>query len=221
MVLKRLALPFLMVAVALAGCSAPGPLTPEDDTVIMPLAVGNTWVGRTTTFDSDGRQIDVQYDTLRIVAEITVNNEQWFLTNRDVAYSNRNGGCWMSVSGAGVDPWMVAKYPATTLDTFNVSVMELIDQNSGAIDSLVMQSVVSSTSLRSVVPGGDFYCYQYKVDLKSPDGLPLPAADFPNRDDYSGFAPGIGPVVEEHYGAAPGVGTYLWKRWELVHMSLR
>ena len=150
-----------------------------------------------------------------------MNGSQWFITSQETAYSNRPGGCWMSVGEVGVEPRLVAKYPAESRDTFNLSMIERIDPQSGAIDSLIMNSVVASTTLRCLVPGGDFSCYQYKVALKDREGMPLPAADFPNRDDYQGFAPGVGPVVREHYGAVPGLGTYRWKRWELVRATIR
>lgn len=220
MVPVRLLLSLLFLSCLLtAGCSEPNPVQAGDGTCIMPLAIGNTWVGRSTTYDSDGNTIKIVYDTLRIVDKVTVGGEEWWITDQDIAYTNRRDGCWMSVGSPGLNPWLAAKYPAATRDTFNVEVVERVNQYGSLIDSLVMNSVVSSTSLRCLVPGGDFLCYQYQIALKDQNGLPLSTSEFPNRDDYNGYAPGIGPVVEEHYTAEQG-STYLWKRWELVSVRL-
>ncbi len=47
--------------------------------VIMPLAIGNTWIGRLTKIDSVGNTLSVIYDTLKIIKDTLINGETWYV----------------------------------------------------------------------------------------------------------------------------------------------
>ncbi|MFI5201636.1 MAG: hypothetical protein ACHQNE_04570 [Candidatus Kapaibacterium sp.] len=73
-------LPFIILSVMGLNCApANGPLPTQS--VIMPLAVGNEWIGKVIQYDVHGNPDSTWLDTLRVLNSQVVNGETWYYLN--------------------------------------------------------------------------------------------------------------------------------------------
>jgi hypothetical protein len=188
----------LLTAILIAGCfDSP---TSSTSSVIMPLKVGNQWIGRVTS-DSSGTSI-VSYDTLTIVQEVVINNETWYKANTGDFYINRANGLLSTPNPnqSGDCACNVIQYPASRGDTILApEVLVLVPGNPEPVTQKVGREVLATDSTITV-PAGSFSCYHYMMKLYSPTNARLV---FPNEHFY---VPDLGPVLIVSGG----------RRWELV-----
>jgi hypothetical protein len=194
----------------LPGCSPVAPddsnITPYDSSgVMMPLAAGNMWMGKKTTYDSGGNVVAITFDTLEIVGQTTDAGETRFRTSGDDLYVNRADGLW---GGIGNRLAMVAKYPAKKGDHFNeMSVMVLLPDEPGPVEQKTAIQVMN-TDTTITVPAGTFRCHHYRPVLLAPASVA-----FVSRQDYF-YARNVGAVLIVNSGSAGS-------RWELVRAELK
>jgi hypothetical protein len=193
----------LLAAILIAGCfDSPTSSTPS---VIMPLKVGNQWIGR-VTFDSAGTAI-VRYDTLTIVQEVSINNEKWYKASTGDFYINRAEGLLSTPTPnlSGDCPCAVIQYPASRGDTLLLpEVQVLVSGNPDPVTQIVGREVLATDSTINV-PAGSFSCYHYMMKLYSPANARFV---FPDERFY---VPDLGPVLIVSGG----------RRWELVKATVK
>jgi hypothetical protein len=224
---RRTTLSYIIVGtlLLLAGCASSS--TGPDDynsLPIMPLKVGNTWIGRTQEFDSAGIVTSTTFDTLRIISEQQIQGETWFRTNTGFLLTNRTDGAWFQEDRPpyGVE-WQMAKHPAAVGDIFEVDTALIIHsgtpQGPDSID--VVSYHVLATGIEITVPAGTFSSTRYKQRDNRLDGTPI---EYFVGEDYAS-APGVGEVQENLYATKksatnPSGKTYLSDRWELMEAIL-
>ena len=202
----------LILLVTIGGC---GILDPDDSSnkpssgVIMPLKVGNTWIGRTTMTDRDGAVTSVTYDTLRIVKEKRIDGYIWYEANTGDLYRNDADGLHVATGGGMECTCPVVKYPAARLDTFNTVFVPLLfpDYPEAILTSNFTQ--VASRDTAITVPPGTFTCYHYRRRVESTD--PSKPVDAVVIREHEFYAPNIGPVKREGHDGS---------RWEVVKYEL-
>ncbi len=195
MKLYRFPLLLLLVMAGLNCAPANGPIPSEP--VIMPLAVGNEWIGRINRYDSHAKLDSTWLDTLRVLRSEVADGETWYYANTPVIYGPDTLYAWFTNRPDGLytrdiedypedhgKVYRCAKYPARPGDicaTFDSTFDTL---GNGLYDGVS----VDTTNLRFNAPAGIFNCDVYR-------------GFYYNRDEdeiMSGYAPG-------KY-LAPGVG---------------
>jgi hypothetical protein len=174
--------PFYLFLLLFLGCeSGGGPVTP---TVIMPLAVGNRWIGQITETDSAGNVVSVSLDTQTVYRTEIVNGETWYYRNLmplvlmprngkpdslsfdtvDYIFTNRTDGLYQAYSSQftlrPIAPWLIAKYPASVGDTMRI---DTLDMDTPPQTRVI--NIVAGTQTKVTVPAGMFTCYKYQEIL--------------------------------------------------------
>jgi hypothetical protein len=183
---------FVLLSLTTLACNRDdNPVTPGSPVQLMPLQVGNQWSFRITFFDTLGNVVTTRHDTMRVLRDTTLNNENWFVTTSGI-YSNRSGGLW----SWRMNPVLAFKYPGTTLDTVR------------AYGTTV--SIVSTNEL-ATVPYGSLSCYHYKATWDSSNGF--------HTNHF--LSPGIGFVRLEVGSTFGAGGWYIYSVQELTGFVLR
>ena len=196
----RIAKVSIAIMLLLAGCGDEF-VGPSATGVIMPLKVGNQWIGRWTRAGSVASRID----TLTIVSEVQRGNERWYKGSDGDLYINRPGGLWQYSEKGGyyTGEAMLAKYPAALNDTFGIrSATER-----GLSGPFVMTEGVTLLAKDTAigVSAGTYSCNLYAPIAIDASG----AYDIPTKRNY--YAPNIGPIRKVAYDSI----------WELVSVTLR
>jgi hypothetical protein len=164
---------------------------PKD--VLMPLAVGNSWTFRITTYDSTGHISWMDTSVSYIRGDTFVSGLRWFMEGYNgpmvglPAYRNDEAGLHYIVFGSRT---LTYKYPAHAGDTSSPYIVE-------SIDSLVH------------TPLGDLHCYVYQFDWYGATAHII-------------FAPGIGMVREEVLGLPwESDSAYLVQTHDLISASIK
>jgi hypothetical protein len=205
----------------LAGCSSSSTGPDNNDSLpIMPLKVGNMWIGRTQTFDSAGIVKSTTFDTLRIVSEEQIDGETWFRDYNSFLMTNRVDGLWLRENSFPDGfVWYRAKHPAAVGDIFNVDTIPII--NTGAPRGPDTVTVVSyhvvATALEIAVPAGSYRSTKYQLMYNRLDGTRI---EYFTGNDYA-FAPGVGFVQQEDYAMTKSGKTFVSSRWELMEVTLK
>jgi hypothetical protein len=197
---------FILLLIGLLFAACKQSPTSSDPGVIMPLKIGNQWIGL-RSFDSSGTRV-VRYDTISIDHEVYVNNEWWYQTNKGDLYKNRADGLWWMPSGPDMYGSGLARYPANPGDAMRMPGSVLIPESSMAISGGVAHEVVSTNAIVTVA-GGTFYCYDYTLKAYYPPDarVAVPEERF--------YMPNIGPVLIT-YELLNGDTV----RWELLKYTL-
>ena len=184
-----------------AGCGDDDATGPNYRGVILPLAIGNKWVG-TQIHISPSNDTTFHTKTRELIQRIRMNDELWYFTRQildddttdlGTLYANRPDGLWaFSVTDSFTgEAFLMFKYPAREGDGYFL----------GSDEYAPYVTVISIDSLVTV-PGGTFRCYCYVV-------LPPPnSADLPVIVLY--LAPNKGFIKEEIVGGFAPV-KYIWE----------
>jgi hypothetical protein len=194
---------FLLLAALLIGGCVDQP-TSSTSSVIMPLKVGNQWIGRVSA-DSAGAAF-IGYDTITIVQEVIINNERWYKANTGDFYINRADGLLSTPTPnlSGDCPCAIIQYPASRGDTLLLpEVQVLVPDSTDPVTQKIGREVLATDSTISV-PAGSFSCYHYMMKLYSPSN-----AKFVYPDERF-YMPDLGPVLIVSGG----------RRWELVKATV-
>ncbi len=179
--------------------------------VIMPLKVGNQWIGRWTEYDDAGAVIATTYDTLTIESQVRRDEEIWYLGSNGKLYINHPNGLYKDSSESNVCGcyMMLAKYPSAVGDTFNTQRGEVLLPVGNTplvrIDADILLAKDSSVT----TPAGTYSCYVYGQKLFAPLNSSLLGWE------WKYYAPSVGLVKKEivSYGRVE-------KSWELVKLRL-
>src|ERR1035437_2393770 len=121
---RSLLLIFVIPVVLATGCnSGTGP--PAMSSQIMPLAVGNEWIGQVTHYNAQGVSDSIWLDTLRVSKSESINGETWYYMNvfwltNDTGHAwfvDRADGLYSCDSQHFAQAWRFAKYPAKSGDS--------------------------------------------------------------------------------------------------------
>jgi hypothetical protein len=214
----------LLTAIAW-GCT--GNVTdPDNSGPIMPLAVGNQWIGRMSYLNSSGSITRTEFDTLRIIAEVAIKGETWYATNYGQLLTLRGDGLWRRpYGGTSPDEWEMhsAKHPANVGDIFETDTFQVaqIGGPPPLYDSLIFISRVSALGATITVPAGTFHATTYGQIIKSLDGHVLTDLEGGDSRYYTAFAPGIGNVKEEYFAFDSTGNSHVTMRWELMEYLLK
>lgn len=204
----------------LIGCTDELPTVDGRDGIIMPLAVGNQWVGKLTTYNTTGDPVALRLDTIQIVSfdvagNPTPDGTKLFTDQDGYQFWYTGEGLWANNTtcfGMGLS----AKYPALAPDTFaTVRTQALLGTGTAPTDVTSAWQVVSIDTAVTV-PAGTFHCYYYRRVAFEPQGgrLQTVASAF--------YAPQIGPVLMEQTQGepmqTPGAPV---SRWELTGYRLK
>ena len=170
-----LLLPLLLLT---GGCDLFSP-SPERQQSLLPLAVGNEWVFRSTTTYTTGSPPASRLDTIRVVSDTTVGSETWYHltdTGQKTSYyvTLRVDGVWKDLAS----PRLLYRYPATAGQTYAFSPDESIQ--------------VVRTDASISVPAGTFSAFHYRF-LRERIDLNGQVYENTYPCDYY-LAPGIGWV---------------------------
>ena len=164
---------------------------------LMPLAVGNQWVYRVTSLDTNGVVTGVENDTIRVLKDTTFGGQTCYVlsslnTDRSPGYfQSRSDGIWApSGNSYAMQKWF--SYPAKVGDTTMIY----------SHDPVVVRNVDTLVA----GPGGAWRCCVYNLD----------------NVFIEYYAPGVGLCREEFwYESLPSIRNYNYERRELLSYSLK
>lgn len=202
----------------LTGCEET-PTEPDRRTQpMMPLAVGNMWIGRSYGLDTAGAPTDVVYDTTRITGTQSIAGETWYVADDGLLLANRADGLWMAEPGQS--PRQVAKHPASVGEIFSRDTVAAPFPDPPVGDSLVDAWRVVAVGMSLTVTAGTYRVNGYEEYRETLDGAMLgPSSAYWGVDERY-FAPAVGPVRRLDYVAYLGE-KYLLSIWELVEARLQ
>lgn len=209
-----------LALVPLAGCEET-PTQPDRTSLpMMPLAVGNTWIGRSYGLDSLGGPTGIERDTLSIVATETIAAETWYRSDDGSLYANRADGLWWRMNST-VPARMMAKHPASVGEVFGRETVRVLypDTLDHEIDSLVYGHVVIAVGMGMTVTAGTYNVNGYQEHLETLEGQTITEDHELWMGDQEYYAPGVGRVQHRRYEMTPD-GKALWRVWELVEARL-
>lgn len=213
---------FALVALApLAGCEET-PTQPDRVSLpIMPLAVGNMWIGRSYGLDTLGGAIDIEADTLSIVSTESIAAETWYRTSDGTLLANRADGLWWRSSSTALAT-LIAKHPASVGEIFGRETARILypDTLDHEIDSLVYGHVVIAVGTRLTVTAGTYDVNGYQEHLETFDGQVITEDHELWMGDQEFYSPGVGRVQQRRYQMTPD-GKTQWGVWELVEARLK
>ncbi len=216
--MKHFLVSFFCMSFILIGCSDV-PTTPDGST-IMPLTVGNSWVGKWTYYSGDGSVIETLFDTLTITGTVKDNGVTWYEANNGELLANdRKGLHYNDFTPQCILYPVRALYPATASDTFNSAppTTVLVPEATGSAETInvIACNIVLTTDSTVTVPAGTFTTYVYKPDVLAPNPAQSEDLQFINETiEY--YTPNVGPIMREFYER-----NALVKRWELVNVVLQ
>jgi len=204
-------LSLIVLATLIAGCPEPAePLRPVEGThLIMPLKVGNRWIGTWTLHNDDGSIILAIPDTLTIIAEEKVGDETGFQGSDGAFYLNRADGLWVRSGETGDSLVLQAKYPAAVGETFSAEqVTTLLPEGPAGPTDVTIAMAVLDTARRVSTEAGIYRCYLYQPRI-----LDHPDISLAGRLRRKYYAPDVGPVRIDWPDGS--------QRWELVSATIR
>lgn len=158
---------------------------------IMPLKVGNEWGYSVKIFDESGAVADSSYDTVKVIQEIVIDNELWFIDNGGNIQTNRTDGRWVRSEVA----YLVEKFPSRLNEMYRL------------IDTVTIVRVRGVDETVSI-PAGRYLSYIYQWMRNG----------FLVGDFY--YAPNVGMIKSEKY-MQRGTGVFLIEKKELLWVSLK
>jgi hypothetical protein len=211
------------ISIVASGCndgSGPQPVK-INASVIMPLAVGNQWIGQITDYDVRGDIVSQNFDTLTVYKSRVINGETWYYLDHFPRFSldgdsnlyeltNRSDGLYECDSEHFGEATLIAKYPAISQDTFST----FTDPST----SFFYENVVDTINQPIQVPAGKFNSYVYHFE----------GSGRISSDELGGgvgpeqfYAPGIGLVENGYVNINGSVNLSETEEiWELVRADL-
>jgi hypothetical protein len=218
---------FLLTALVFIACDQGN--VPNASLQIMPLKVGNQWIGQIVSLDANDNILDTRPDTLAVSSSTTYDGDVWYYVKElpgQFFYSRYDTSVWIySIRADGlyanIGPSFfgiterLAKYPARIEDS--VYSTGLISPDSSSLPD----SINASKLLRYVkrndevisVPGGTYSCYHYADKEVSQTGKILSIA----RNAW--YSPGVGIIQFDHADGFPRAGV-VREQWQLVRAEL-
>ncbi|HAV23933.1 MAG: hypothetical protein A2X67_13725 [Ignavibacteria bacterium GWA2_55_11] len=193
---------FLSFMILLSCKETTGPNTQPESGALMPLKVGNTWIGRATFYDTSGTVTTLANDSVTITEGDTVPSHlEWWQANHGRMYfAERSGFLSKRVPDECGIGYRIAKYPAQNNDAFPTDCDQVYCR-------------LNSKTRVVTVPAGTFTVYDFWIET-SGDGVRP-------RIEIRSYAPNTGLVqVQRTYATSNGTPLG-WYTWELVNYSLQ
>ena len=219
---RSLLLIFAIPVLLAAGCNnGTGP--PAQSPQIMPLAIGNEWIGQVTEYNTQGNPDSTRLDTLRILKSEVVNGETWYYMNVFWIYgadtnhgwfTNRSDGLYTCDSEHFAQSYRYAKYPATPGEW-----VVILQNDSGPPGYWsIYGRTVDTTNLSVTVPAGIFQCDVYSIVSASQDWDVLTSVATPG--EY--YSPNVGLVQFGYFNPDGTHNKFATpdRTWQLVHAIL-
>ncbi|MBC8145334.1 MAG: hypothetical protein H7X80_07095 [bacterium] len=204
----------------LFGCSTEVVEPDRASLKIMPLAVGNRWIGRNLYYDTLGNNTIITQDTLEIISSVVINGEKWYVTNDSTRMINRSDGLWISDSATSVGR-LIAKHPASIGEVFSrrqqvFTYRDSVDRS----ETLNEGFLVVAVNFHLEFQDRAYNVTGYRVYRESLAGTELGINDSLWSDDVTYYAPLIGRVHSRYFARSThGQGAY--RVWELLEARLQ
>lgn len=215
-----------MVSSCILGCSE-GATGPSTSSVIMPLAVGNEWIYKTTSYHYNPTRIDTYFDTVKIVRSYVAKGDTVFEfsgTNQYSLYAyqagtNRNDGYYTEAS-KGMK--IFVKYPVLEGDVFRRDTSYSIPTG-GTINTkeyTYTKYMCKQASTFATVPAGIFLCniYQYYTSGTYRWNIGDPSTYVKDMTE-SWYSPGLGEVMNLRYWGSDSLVLYLKRELISYHLN--
>jgi hypothetical protein len=180
---------------AIISCKNSTDTVVQGQSVIMPLAIGNTWIYIDNGYDSNGHLIvPTPSDTLLISDTLSYGKDIIYIPqNRHIYYVNRADGLRIRYDGY-FDETFIAKYPAKAGDIFRHDRYLITKESSPDPIGVAAGDLIVSSTIESVtVPAGTFICYKYNEDYYD-------TASHQLLDRFNTYyAPNVGMIKEEDF----------------------
>jgi len=180
---------------AIISCKNSTDIGTQSQGVIMPLALGNTWIYIDHGYDSNGHLIvPSPSDTLLINDTITYGKDVLYIPrDRKIYYINKADGLWIRYDFDSKEIFQ-AKYPTKVGDIYRHDSYILTKESSpDPLGEVAADYIVSSTTESVTVPAGTFICYKYNADYYD-------TASHQLLDRFNTFyAPNVGLIKEEDF----------------------
>ncbi len=158
---------------------------------IVPLKVGNQWTYKVKIFNQSGTVTDSSFETVKIVNELLIVNELWYVDNDGNVQTNRADGRWVR---SDVE-YLVEKFPCKLNEMYRL------------VDTVTFVRVKGVDEPVNV-PAGRYLTYIYQWMRNG----------FLVGDFY--YSPNLGMVKSEKY-MQEGTGVYLLETKELISYALK
>jgi len=188
---------------------------------ILPLAVGNRWIGKVMEYDSIGNVSSTRLDTLRVTESRPYHGEIWYYMNvfwyRDDTthrwFTNRADGLYSCDGEQFNRPFQFVKYPAKPGD---VAIQDSSTNPNGGGSERGRE--VDTTDLRITVPAGTFQSYLYRF-FSTTWGGDLSSTGVGPGEYY---APTVGPILIGYFdlNANHSQSDNPGRTWQLVRAEL-
>jgi|PlaIllAssembly_1097288.scaffolds.fasta_scaffold185492_2 hypothetical protein len=165
--------------------------------VILPLQVGNTWLYRRTSFDTEGFVLARDTVAQRIARDTLIQDERWYIWEATSGLSlgtSRSDGYWTYVEGM---PAITLRYPVVVHETY------MITETGPTIHILAVDTLIG-------VPFGTAPCIAYE-QLSFPGGTRM-------QIDY--YAVNTGLIRTDEFVHTSSGADSLRHRWDLLELQL-
>jgi hypothetical protein len=197
----RIPIALMLLALLVGGCNSM--VAPEDGNVLMPLKVGNMWIGVATSYE--GSSATTAIDTILIVEEKVIGGETWFVADNGSRFINRADGLHIMEEEHAACENFTGRYPSRSGDSVILfESLVLLPDSDEPVNAITVNRVVT-TDTTITTDAGTFSAYHYRSEVATPANARLitPESRF--------YKPNLGPVRIEH-GESDNV---VW-RWDLV-----
>lgn len=141
--------------------------------VLMPLAVGNTWIVKYTLLDSNNHVEYDGYDTLTVLNDTVINGNTFFECTNGRFYRNSTWGLEMYYDFYTTNTIPYLQFPTAVNNSWINFSADYPDSTSGNNDSLRVTFKTHNTDTLITVPKGNFNCVRYKQSLVGVNGTPF------------------------------------------------
>jgi hypothetical protein len=141
--------------------------------VLMPLAVGNTWIYKHTLLDSNNQVEFDGYDTLKVLKDSIINGNTFFGCSNGRFYRNTSWGLEMYYSFYNTNIIQHLQFPTAVNNSWVNFSADYPDSTSGNNDSLRVKYTTHNIDTLINVPKGNFNCIRYKQSLDGKNGTPF------------------------------------------------
>lgn len=199
----------VLLAIFVAGCDSTS--GPSASSVLVPLAINNTWVYQVTDFDSTGAVSEISEYVRKLVDTTTIDGQLYYQLDNLIGFvTNRPDGHWIFV---GSPPgWRYAKYPAFVGEIIERDTLR--DFSSDPVEDAFVETKLVSNSVSVTVPAGTFIAYQYEsIYVLVANGKPI-------IKEVLYMTPGVGAVRTENHNYLENGTAWVTSRSELKGYTL-
>ena len=149
--------------------------------VLMPLAIGNTWIYKYTLLDSNNQVEFDGYDTLTVIKDSIINGNTFFGCSNGRFYRNTSWGLEMYFdfyTGRSFNPsFNYYKFPTNPNENWILLSYDDDDVSTGNLDSVRLKFTTLDLNSSITVSKGTFNTIKYKHEIVGINNQPLIPSD--------------------------------------------